>query len=600
MLCLNNFIVLGVANDNYVDLNTIRKVLESTGFKVKEIDLTSFKVIIAFQNENCTIINENIIIALHGIFLDETLHSLLNKVTSNFKGFLEAYRHQGSLAIIDKQESVVYVVEDPGATRTIFYFTTWNLFIISTDMELLKNTAEALGIRFEPDILALYEILMLGSLVSRKTIYNNVNRLLPGEYIVVKLDSDTHTYNYNIDKYWDVTQLDSKTDGSKKTLYLLVKTLISLLNTYCKEAQDSKLVVPISGGIDSSLLLFLTTKAKECKHVQAIHINLNNSLELLLSRIVALKAKTPLHIEAFPEQKLRKSYFELLRKMLRIIGYPREGDAALPYLILAQTIKSMFGEKRVFSLGGEGSDPIFGGSDYYKFFATQLILEKRIAEFLKLMKTIVRYNFEREKTILMVLKPILQLILRSYRIRYIYFKLKSRKLLLKKNRRLNNLIAQYFAQLSGVLYNGSLLNYYRRSVARMLIHKISHVIHTRVKAEESQGNIIFLPFASRDVIEISMMMSPEYYFFPVGSRSILRLLLKYFGAPSAVYLQFKSGFSATSRILKVPSILSYMKAFIEKCWVHKYVAIHNLNKYEAHNMFNVCISTENKVNKHET
>jgi len=58
---------------------------------------------------------------------------------------------------------------------------------------------------------------------------------------------------------------------------------------------------------------------------------------------------------------------------LSIIGYPREGDASLPYLVLAQHVRDK-GIK--FSIGGEGGDSIFWGFDYYKFFATQLILEK--------------------------------------------------------------------------------------------------------------------------------------------------------------------------------------------------------------------------------
>ena len=363
-------------------------------------------------------------------------------------------------------------------------------------MELLKNIANSLGFRFELDVLALYEIVMLDHIVSRRTLYKNVSRLLSGEYINIRLDGKF--FSYRIDKYWDITQLDEKPTKHKEPIASLVKTLISLLNKFCKEVQGS-LVVPISGGIDSSLLLFLATKAEDCKHVQAVHVNLGSKIEQLLSKIVATKARASLHIKVFSEQWLRDNYFELLKKMLKVIGYPREGDAALPYLILAQTNKSLFNNKTVSSVGGEGSDPVFGGGDYYKYYATQLLLERRISMFLELVRTLRKYNYERENFTLILLKPLQQLVLRFYRLRYQYFKLKSRKLLAKKSKQLINLVAQYLAQLSNVLYNIPVRNYYHKSVTRMFIHKISHVIHTRVRAEDSQGNIIFLPFASRPI-----------------------------------------------------------------------------------------------------
>jgi hypothetical protein len=140
-----------------------------------------------------------------------------------------------------------------------------------------------------------------------------------------------------------------------------------------------------------------------------------------------------------------------------------------------------------------------------------------------------------------------------------------------------------------VLYSAPAHDYYLEMLRKMLIHKASHLVHARVKAEESQGIVTFLPNALREVIELIMQVPPEYFFFPIGSRSLPRLILKYLGAPQAIYLQSKSGFDITEYILKDPRILSYMKNYINNCWVSRYIKISNLGIPQIHNLFNVCM-----------
>ena len=593
MLCLNNFVIIGFADGTHPNVDLVKDVLRNMNLKPMEIDLHSSKIIVGFREERCVIDNENSNMVLHGVFLDKTLFTIFMKFADGFNAFLENYRDQGVLGFIDKANGVVYAVEDPGATRRLFYYITPKIFIISTDMEFLKSVAKTLNIQLNIDVPALYELVELGYIVSRRTLYKDVNRLFPGEYIVVKIDDG---FKYRVDRYWNFLELD--TMPSRDALVSLLKLIAQHMAKLCEEIPNSKMVIPVSGGIDSSLLLLLASKVRRCSRIYAFHVNLGNPEELKLSKVVTIKAGVPLYIKSFTGSQLREKYFELINRMLKLIGYPREDDASLPYLISAQLIRSEFGEGTIISLGGEGSDPVFGGSDYYKFFATQLILEKKVAELLKLLKTVARYNFEREKLPFMVLKPILQLILRSYRIRYQYYKFKTCRLLPKRNKELVDIIARYLAQISDVFYNAPPHDYYHRMVSRMFIHKITHVIHSRIKADESQKIITYLPFPTRDVIELVMRIPPEYFFFPIGSRSILRLLLKYFGAPPSIYMQYKSGFSTTARILGDSSILSCISKYVNNCWITKYIrtdkqsVIKLLDLLQKLKLFNICKVTE--------
>jgi len=573
---------MGTANDFPQDLAL--EALQSIGFKVQRVDLASSKIMIGLQDENCLISSEDALILLHGVFFEETPFSVLNKTVPRF--FLGEYRHQGILVLINKKEEKVYVIGDPGATRTVFYLVSPKMFVLTTDMRLLKLLQKALNIQLKPDILTLYEIMAFNSIVSRRTLYKGINRLLPGEYIVVKTNHGA--FEYEISKYWNIMDENMTSNADKKPVASLIKQMINQLSKYYEELQGQKTIIPISGGLDSALLLLLAMKAEKYRQILALHVNLENRMELLLSKLITTKAKVPLHIEFFQEQWLKDNYIELLSDMLKLIGYPREGEASSPYLILARSMRSRFPSETLFTIGGEVGDSIFGGHDYYKFFAVQLLLEKRIAELLKLMKVLRRYNYYGWKFI-PVRTIFLQLVLRFYKLRYQYFKSKVHKFSRIRNKKLIRLVAQYLTELSDVFYNAPSHKYYHKMVANMLIHKAPHIAYARVKAEESQRIITYLPFASRYIVEVAMRIPPEYFYFPIGPRSLQRLILKYLGAPPTLYLQTKGYFSIPSQILRNHTISSHMKKIVENCWISRYVEIDKLSTHQIHNIFNICI-----------
>jgi len=579
MLCLNNFIIVGIANNS---INLANKI-SNIGLKMQEFLFDKNRILVGFQSEKCIASDANSLLLMHGIFPDKTPPSLLSRSINNFADFSKEYRYQGVIALINSKEKIIRVLGDPAGTRSILYFVVPDVFIVTTDMKLLKLITQVLDIQLEQEILALYEIVTIGYIVSRKTILKNVNRLLPDETLTIQMNGGF--FEYRVSRYWDMISISSY--DSREVVTNLLKSLINSLNSYCKEATGAEIAMPISGGIDSSLLLLMILKPEKCDRIRAIHVNLENHNELLLSKYVTVRAGASLDVHVIPLSQTKENYIQMLSDLLKIIGYPREGDASLPYLILAQIIK----ERGIrFSIGGDDADSIYGGYDYYKFYATQLLLEKRIPTLLKLIKILRKYNYSHEKSYSIIFHILLQLILRFYPIRYQYFKLRLHRFSSIRNKRHTSLLAQYLAELSSALYEAPAHNYYREVLRKMLIHRASHLVHTRVKAEEFQGIVAFLPNSLREIIELIMQMPPEYFFFPIGSKSLPRLILKYLGMPPAIYLQSKSGFDITTHILRDPKILSYMVNYINRCWVSKYIKIAKLNTLQIHNLFNICIT----------
>ena len=579
MLCPNNFIIVGVS-EGFPGL--VDKISKLTGLKVQEAILASAKIIVATEKE-CMLEKDNYILLLYGVFLNENTKSLIDKAINDLPAFLKNYAYQGVAVLFDFKNANIMVVGDPGPARTVFYFPGDDVFIISTDINIVKAIVNILGIDLRPDILTLYELIALGSKISRRTVYKDIKRLLPGEYINIKIDGKKYLFKITVERYWD--NLQSEINNEINPVVCFMKTLHEQLTAFCQETGKSPIAVPVSGGLDSTYLLFVAKQAG-CNQIIAPHLNLGSKQEEILSKYVAIKANVPylyfslLHIDL-------NNYIQQLTKLLKLTGYPREGDSSLPYLLLAQKIR---GAK--FSLGGEASDPVFGGEDFYKYFAVQLIKQKRLKELWNLIKTIKKYNYHNENIVGIIATILKHILFSLYPIRYRHFLSITHKYLKIENNALKKMVAQYLTELTRPFYEAPNQNYYRQIMANILRYTTSHIAHARIKSDESQGIFTFLPFATRRVLEASMSVPVELFFFPWGSRSILRLFLKHMGLPPAVYLQRKSGFSLTSNVLRDINILTYMKETVLKCWASRYVKIDKLTPYQIHNLFNLCVDLD--------
>jgi asparagine synthetase B (glutamine-hydrolysing) len=579
MLCLNNFVIIGV----YEDIpSLVYKISKLTGLKVQEVILTSAKIIVATKKE-CMLEKDNYILLLYGVFPNENA-SLIDKAINDLPIFIKNYSYQGVAVLFDPKNASIVVVGDPGPARTVFYLSEDEVFIISTDMNLVKAVANILGIDLRQDILTLFELIVLGSKISRRTAYKNIRRLLPGEYINIKIkNGKKHSFEITVEKYWDGIQ--SEMNNEINPVIFFTKTIHEQLTAFCKETRKPPIAVPVSGGLDSTYLLFIAKQAG-CNQIIAPHLNLGSKQEEILSKYVATKANVPYLHFSLPYID-PDNYIQQLTKLFKLIGYPRQGDGALPYLLLAQKLKGV-----KFSLGGEASDPVFGGDDFYKYFAVQLIKQKRFKELWNLIKILKKYNYHNENIVAIIFKIINQVLLSFYPIRYWYFLSITHRRMRIKNNALKKIISQYLTELTRPFYEAPTQNYYPQIISNILRYETSHIAHTRIKSDESQGIFTFLPFATRKVLEASMSIPVELFFFPWGSRSILRLFLKYMGLPPAVYLQRKSGFSLTSNVLRDINILTYMKETVLKCWASRYVKIDKLTPYQIHNLFNLCVDLD--------
>ena len=69
-------------------MSLVDRVLSKlTGLKVRDVELSLARAVVAASDENCTLEKEGRLIALYGVFLGENPHSLFGKL-NNFEFFL--------------------------------------------------------------------------------------------------------------------------------------------------------------------------------------------------------------------------------------------------------------------------------------------------------------------------------------------------------------------------------------------------------------------------------------------------------------------------------------------------------------------------------
>jgi hypothetical protein len=77
---------------NNLQLDPAKKAAMINGLKVKDIPLASMKIFVGFQEENCTMSDDDYEpVLFHGIFLPETPASLVNSVINDFETFIKEY-----------------------------------------------------------------------------------------------------------------------------------------------------------------------------------------------------------------------------------------------------------------------------------------------------------------------------------------------------------------------------------------------------------------------------------------------------------------------------------------------------------------------------
>lgn len=160
-------------------------------------------------------------------------------------------RLNGFYALIKHRDQKLFAAVDQVRSIPLFYGQKGNDFFISDSAEWVR---EQVG-NNEMDTLAREEFLLTGYVTGPDTLFPDVKQLQAGEALIV---SDNNTeLSVSVKRYYRFIHQNTLEDSEEELLSKLDEVLLNVFQRLIKRADGRTLVVPLSGGYDSRLIVLM-------------------------------------------------------------------------------------------------------------------------------------------------------------------------------------------------------------------------------------------------------------------------------------------------------------------------------------------------------
>lgn len=270
---------------------------------------------------------------------------------------LQRFNGMFAFAIWDNNRKSLFLARDRLGEKPLYYYHDPARFIFASEIKAILTEP---AIPREIHLPGLANFLAFGHAIAPETIYRNINKVLPGHYLILQ------NGRIDIQQYWDVGCDPQLPDGRNYSEADYIQHIKELLDDSVKRRMIADVPVGafLSGGVDSS-----TTVALMRRHATgpvktfSLGFDVGGAYnELPDARKVADYLGTDHH-------ELFVSHTDLVSLLHKLVYHYDEpfGDAAgFPIFLISQ-----FARQHVkVVLAGDGGDEIFGG--YRRYAADNL------------------------------------------------------------------------------------------------------------------------------------------------------------------------------------------------------------------------------------
>jgi len=261
---------------------------------------------------------------------------------------VDSFTGMFAFAIYDKREDCIFLFRDRMGVKPLYYSLENGLTFGSE----LRAVLPFLTSR-EIDQSAVYEYFRVGYISRSKTIYKQINKLLPGHYLHYK------NRQASIKKYWSIEdaaqalELHSERKWKERVEQLMIDAF-SL-----RMVSDVPVGVFLSGGIDSSLVSSILQKHYGNIHTFTISFNDERYNEAPYARKIAQYLGTN-HTEFTLDVA---DAYDILNKFYDIYDEPFADSSGIPSTVVSK-LAAKAGVKVV--LSADGGDELFAGYNHYQ------------------------------------------------------------------------------------------------------------------------------------------------------------------------------------------------------------------------------------------
>ena len=256
-----------------------------------------------------------------------------------------------AFVIWDKNKQELFAARDHFGIKPFYYYLDDNKFVFASEIKAILRYP---GLeKTEPNTEAIHEYLSFQFCLGDHTLFKQINKLLPGEYIHISVRS----WKIKKQTYWlpDFTIDTHHTeDYYADKLLLLIEDAIRI-----QLRSDVPLGAHLSGGLDSTTVVCLASSILN-RSIKTFSGGFKASTdydETDYAKIVSRFAGTD-YYEIFPTPN---DFIEMIPKLIYYLDEPVAGPGLFPQYFVsklaAQNVKVV--------LGGQGGDEIFGGYARY-------------------------------------------------------------------------------------------------------------------------------------------------------------------------------------------------------------------------------------------
>jgi asparagine synthase (glutamine-hydrolysing) len=271
------------------------------------------------------------------------------------------------ISIYDKGKEELFLARDRAGIKPLYYGTLNSQISWASELKALQKLYENQNI-LEYDYTAFYDFLTYLYIPTPKSMYKNVYKLEPANYLKIDIKNNT----YEKIQYWqlEVKKCDDDIETAKKKIYDLVKKSV-----------DEQMVadVPVgfflSGGMDSSTVVALASQNHNDINTFAIGFQDKQKDESIFAKKTSEYFKTK-HLEKKLDDKSIELIFD---DIVNWYDEPNALSSSYPSYYVAELAK----HNSTVVLTGDGGDEVFGGYNWYKRFES---LQKYSFPFLRFLK----------------------------------------------------------------------------------------------------------------------------------------------------------------------------------------------------------------------
>ena len=261
---------------------------------------------------------------------------------------LERINGQFAFCIFDKPKNIFFIARDRLGIKPLYYYCDDKNFIFGSELKVFLKS----DIKKQISKKALNYYLLFGNTPSQQSILENVQKLLPGSYIIYDLTTQKIKERQ---RYWTLSFSQEASISDSEVKEQIVQRLEQSVKM--RLISDVPLGAFLSGGVDSSIIVALMRKHVKDLNTFSIKFDIPGYDESRYAKIISDMFQTQHHEIEFNAESVRDLILELPYYYDEPFGDP----SMIPTCLVSRVAKRHV----TVSLSGTGGDELFAGYPRY-------------------------------------------------------------------------------------------------------------------------------------------------------------------------------------------------------------------------------------------